>query len=402
MTFLQNSLTSNFHFNDNENLSKFRFILLNTLLIIATIFAFINLFMSYFNLIKLPDMYENVLLVYAILNIIAFIVLRKHKNFYLYVVHFIIFNAYVLFVAALILSPEDSFRLIWFFILLLSYFVLVGKKYGLYFMLIIAMTILVSYFNFNLQYNSLSISTFFNAFFIFTAVIYYFMGKIEKDEIEFKRLNKILKEKVEKEVSLRVEKELLLQEVHHRVKNNLQVILSIVRLQHNENNQEKQTDLLIDLENRINAIAKSYEMLIINDNLQHIQMKPYLDALIIDMKENFFHLNHDIKFTTNIDAYLPLKEAVYVGLISNEIITNSCKYAFPDKKGQILISLIQEDKTYSLIISDDGIGFIQKESSSGTSLGQKLISTLVTEQLKGSLNVESISGTKYIIEFSLP
>ena len=399
MVFLQNILTSNYDFNNYENLSKFRFILLNTLLIIATFFAFINLGMSYSNLIKLPDLYEKVLLTYTILNIFAFMVLRKSKDFYLSVVHFIIFNAYVLFIAALILSPEDSFRLIWFFILLLSSFVLVGKKYGLYFMFIITCTILIIYATFNLGYNALSISTFFNAFFVFTAFMYYFTNKIDKDELEFERLNQMLEQKVEKEVSLRMEKEVLLQEVHHRVKNNLHIILSIVRLQHNPNNQTQQTELLIDLENRINAIVKSYEMLIVNDNLQSIQMQSYLETMISDMKENFFHLNYEIEFDSNIDAQLPLKEAVYIGLISNEIITNSYKHAFPNKKGKITLSLLEKNNTYKLHIHDDGIGFIQKESS--TSLGQKLIYTLATEQLKGTIEIQSVAETSYTIQFTL-
>ena len=343
--------------------------------------------------------YENVLLVYIILNSIAFIFLRKNRNFYVYVVHFIILNAYGLFVSALILSPEDSFRLIWFFILLLSYFVLVGKKYGLYFMLIITSTVLIIYFYFNLGYNPLSISTFFNAFFVFTAFMYYFTNKIDKDEIEFERLNQILEQKVKKEVTLRTEKEVLLQEVHHRVKNNLQIILSMVRLQHNEKNHTQETGLLIDLENRINTISKSYEMLIVNDNLQSIQMKPYLDTIILDMKENFFHLNYEIKFDSSIEAQLPLKEAVYVGLITNEILTNSYKHAFPNKKGQISLSLTEKDNIYSLCIYDDGIGFIQKKCT--TSLGEKLIYTLVTEQLMGTINIESVGKTIYTVEFTL-
>jgi two-component sensor histidine kinase len=399
MSYLQSLLISNHHFNDDENLEKFRFTLLNTLLIIATFFGFINLLGSYFEIIKFPAIYEKILLIYIILNVVALLYLRKDRRFYLRVVHFIIFNAFILFTSALLLSLDDSFRLIWFFILLLSYFILVSKKYGIYFMFILSAVILVIYLNYDLGFTSLTISTFFNSFFIFTGFIYYFINKIDKDAIELKHLNQTLKTKIEIETTQRIEKEVLLQEVHHRVKNNLHIILSMIQLQQNENNHTEDTSLLIDLENRINAIAKSYEMLMDNTSLQQISMKSYLEELLADMHESLSHPSHDIEFSTDINATLPLKEAVYIGLISNEIITNSYKYAFPNKKGKLHISLIQKGKSYVLTIKDDGIGFTPNKDTS--SLGQKLIHTLVVEQLNGKLLLDTKNQTKYNIQFTL-
>ncbi|HIP19688.1 MAG TPA: hypothetical protein EYG70_01025 [Sulfurimonas sp.] len=166
MSYIQNLLIGNHHFDDDENLEKFRFTLLNTLLIIATFFGFINLLGSYFDIIKFPETYEKVLLIYLVLNVVALLCLRKDKKYYLKVVYFIILNAFILFISALLLSLDDSFRLIWFFILLLSYFVLVGKKYGVYFMLIISAVILFIYLNYDLGFTPLTISTFFNSFLI--------------------------------------------------------------------------------------------------------------------------------------------------------------------------------------------------------------------------------------------
>lgn len=400
MAFLQNLLIGNHHFTYDENLEKFRFTLLNTLLIIATFFGFINLLGSYFGIIKFPETYEKILLIYIILNVFALLYLRKDKKFYFRVVHFIILNAFILFVSALLLSIDDSFRLIWFFILLLSYFVLVGKKYGVYFMLIISAIVLFIHLNYDLGFTPLTVSTFFNSFFIFTGFIYYFISKIDKDAIELKHLNESLKEKVEIETAQRIEKEILLQEVHHRVKNNLHIILSMIQLQQNEDNPREQSNLLIDLENRINAIAKSYEMLVNNNDLQNIVMKAYLEELLEDIHSSFSYTDYDVEFLTDIDATLPLKEAVYIGLITNEIITNSYKYAFPNNKGKLYISLIQTKNSYLLIIEDDGIGFTPKKNIS--SLGQKLIHTLVTEQLNGVLELNSKNQTKYSIQFTLP
>lgn len=399
MVFLQNLLIGNHHFNNDENLEKFRFTLLNTLLIIATFFGFINLLGSYLDIIKFPPTYEKVLLVYIILNVFALLYLRKDKKFYFKVVHFIILNAFILFASALILSIDDSFRLIWFFILLLSYFVLVGKKYGVYFMLIISAVILLIHLNYNLGFSPLTISTFFNAFLIFTGFIYYFISKIDKDAAELKHLNRTLEEKVEIEIAERIEKEILLQEVHHRVKNNLHIILSMIQLQQNEDNNTQQKSLLIDLENRINAIAKSYEILISNNSLQKIVMKTYLEELLADIHDSFSYGNDNIEFKIDIHATLPLKEAVYIGLITNEIVTNSYKYAFTDNKGKLSVSLIQKENNYVLTIEDDGVGFTPKENMA--TLGQKLIHTLVTEQLNGKLTLDSKNQTKYNIRFTL-
>jgi len=399
MAYLQKLLTSNHSFSHDENLEKFRFTLLNTLFIIATLFSIFNLLGSYFEIIKFPPTYEKALFIYIVLNTFAFIYLRKAKEYYLKVVYFTILNAFGLFIAALLLSPADGFRLIWFFILLLASFVLLGKKYGVYLMLIISAVILLIYLNYELGFTPLTISTFFNSFFIFTAFVYYFINKIDKDAVELKSLNETLKVKVEEETAQRIEKEILLQEVHHRVKNNLHIILSIIQLQQNEDNPIEQTTLLIDLENRINAIAKSYEMLIGNNDLQNIIMKTYLEELLTDIYDSFSHENYNVEIITDINATLPLKEAVYVGLISNEIITNSYKYAFPDNKGNLYLSLIQKENDYVLTIKDDGVGFIPNKNS--TSLGQKLIRTLVTEQLNGVLELNSDNGTKYSIGFTL-
>ena len=194
-------------------------------------------------------------------------------------------------------------------------------------------------------------------------------------------------------------KELLLQEVHHRVKNNLYIILSMIQLQQNNKNNKQEESLLIDLENRINAIAKTYDMLIVSEDLQHIDMKPYIEHLLDDIQESFTHLKYNIDFHTEIHATLPLKEAVYVGLIINEAITNSYKYAFETEKGTIHVSLIEKNKEYILNIKDSGVGF--KNNKEHSSLGMKLIQTLAKEQLYGTFNLESTGHTHYKIVFDL-
>jgi len=194
-------------------------------------------------------------------------------------------------------------------------------------------------------------------------------------------------------------KELLLKEVHHRVKNNLQIILSIIRLQSDEIEDKVMNEKFINLENRINAISKTYNMLLIKDNLEKIDMEEYIDSLLADIEETVRSTDQEIKIYTDITAMIPLRESVYIGLIINELVTNTYKYAFDDKKGTISISLHQNDNEYVLSIEDNGKGYALQNKPN--SLGLKLIHTLVYDQLGGAMETHTNSHTKNIIRFSI-
>ena len=194
------------------------------------------------------------------------------------------------------------------------------------------------------------------------------------------------------------EKELLLKEVHHRVKNNLQIILSIIRLQSLKSNNDETKEMFKSLENRINAISKTYDMIVLNDLIEKVDMKKYISVLINDLK-NSLHgvVNEDVKVNIQTNLSLPLRQAVYLGIIINELVTNSYKYAF-DKDGEITIKLYEEGDNYVLIVQDNGKGFdIDKKSSS---LGLKIIDILIKQQLEGSIEIQSKPSAKYIIKFS--
>jgi two-component sensor histidine kinase len=194
-------------------------------------------------------------------------------------------------------------------------------------------------------------------------------------------------------------KELLLEEVNHRVKNNLQVILSIIRLQNNEIEDEDVKEKFISLENRINAIAKTYNTLLVKGDLVEIDMQEYIDSLLADIQETLDHEEQQISIKTDIDVMIPLRESVYIGLIINELVSNAYKYAFDDDKGKISISLHHDKDDYLLIIEDNGKGFVQKETN--TTLGLKLIHTLIYDQLGGDMKVLSNDHTKYSIRFRI-
>ncbi len=193
------------------------------------------------------------------------------------------------------------------------------------------------------------------------------------------------------------EKELLMREIHHRVKNNLQIILSIIRLQSDTIEDRQSRELISQLEMRINAIAKSYTNLITSESLHWVDMDRYLSLLLEDLIA-LYDPNHLIKIEKDITIRLPFKRAVYIGLIINELVSNAFKHAF-DGEGKIEIRLYREEEDkIILILRDNGKGFIKKSNAS--SLGLMLMEILVTGQLRGSLVCDSTeSGTVYKIGF---
>jgi len=226
--------------------------------------------------------------------------------------------------------------------------------------------------------------------------------KIDKQMLEELKYRKKL---VIKEVELKTrqlnealsEKELLLQEVHHRVKNNLQIILSMIRLQTDITPHKEVKESFKVLENRINAIAKTYSVLLSKDSFETIDMREYIDELIDDLVEVMG--KSDVEFKKYIDMKLPIKKAVYIGLILNELITNSFKYAFENNDGVIEIKLYEKDGEKILEIKDNGVGF--KVENQRDSLGLRLVEMIVKNQLKGSITMDTSKHTKSVIRFSL-
>ena len=200
-----------------------------------------------------------------------------------------------------------------------------------------------------------------------------------------------------KELSLALkEKELLLKELNHRVKNNLQIILSMINLQKSTIKSKDAKDSCNKIEQRINAIAHTYSSLVAGNRFKNVDMKMYLNNLLKDL-ENFFN-NPNIKITTEIDLNLKLKEAVYIGIIINELVTNSFKYAFDKgQKGEITIKLYSQNGKNVLEVMDNGKGF--DKNSKSDSLGLKLINILAKSQLNGKIIFDTHNKTNCKIIF---
>jgi PAS domain S-box-containing protein len=200
------------------------------------------------------------------------------------------------------------------------------------------------------------------------------------------------------------EKDTLLHEIHHRVKNNMQVINSLLKLQANtiEDNQVK--DILKESQGRVFAMSAVHETLHGSENISEIDLKSYLLKIASSIFQTYLVKPGNVKLTTDVENLpVSINQAYPLGLIINEIISNSLKYAFPDDcEGEIILSMKQLEKEVELIIKDNGIG-ISKDlnwKNSG-SLGLKLVRTLVEDQLDGSIEMESLSGTKFTIKFNI-
>jgi PAS domain S-box-containing protein len=197
------------------------------------------------------------------------------------------------------------------------------------------------------------------------------------------------------------EKELLLREIHHRVKNSLQLISSLLTLQASEIDDKEITARYKESENRIHTIALIHESLYQSTNISNINFGDYVEVLVEDIMNSFEVSTNKIKTTLELENYnLGIETAIPLGLIINELVSNSLKHAFNGyDNGEIKIILEKKDETYTLTVEDNGIGlpggFKFEETSS---LGILLINSLVN-QLEGELDVEVNGGTLVIINF---
>ncbi|MES2798493.1 MAG: histidine kinase dimerization/phosphoacceptor domain -containing protein [Bacteroidota bacterium] len=210
------------------------------------------------------------------------------------------------------------------------------------------------------------------------------------------------KKMVENEISESLkEKEILLKEIHHRVKNNMQIISSILNLQSSFVKDKKTLEVLSDSRNRIRTMAIIHESLYQTNNFSSIDFSSYVKNLCSNIIASYYTRAGNVELNTSIDKiFLLLDQAIPCGLIINELITNSLKYAFVDgRNGIIDVELHEVENEIQLKIMDNGVGLPENFDIHKTeTLGMQLVSTLV-EQLEGKLEIMSEDGIKYLITF---
>jgi len=229
-------------------------------------------------------------------------------------------------------------------------------------------------------------------FLIIAGLLYRQSAIRKKSNLIITRKNKLLEH-------LLKEKEWLIKEVHHRVKNNLQTVISLLQSQaaYLENDALKAIETS---ENRIYTMSLIHQKLYQSDDIQTINMADYIPELIKYLKDSF-DTSHKIDFKVNIhEINLDASVAIPLALIINEALTNSIKYAFPDNRpGVISIFLNEQSESLRLELADNGIGICKKLiNEKSVSLGFQLIKGL-TKEIHGEVSIKSNNGVKIIILF---
>ncbi|MCB0729465.1 MAG: HAMP domain-containing protein [Ignavibacteriae bacterium] len=220
---------------------------------------------------------------------------------------------------------------------------------------------------------------------------------LEKEIVERKKGEELLQSSLH-------EKEILLKEIHHRVKNNLQIISSLLYLQSKKVESEELSNILMDSQTRVKSMSLVHEKLYQSKTLSHIDFKEYIENLTSYIF-NYYQHNKKIKLEIISDPIkMNIDTAVPCGLLINELVSNGLKYAFPENyncdQPHIKIAVNQkEELKYSLVISDNGVGLPEDFNiKTSKSLGLKLVNSLVA-QIEGDIKVNSEKGTMYKINF---
>ena len=219
--------------------------------------------------------------------------------------------------------------------------------------------------------------------------------KLELEVLERKRAEEKIKGSLK-------EKEMLLKEIHHRVKNNLQVVSSMLKIQSEYSKDKKTVDMFQESQNRVRSIALIHEMLYQSKNLSEIDFSEYIQPITTHLMRAYGVDPARIKLNINVkDVFMDLDRAIPCGLIINELFSNVLKHAFPEgRQGEIQIDLFQGgNREFTLQISDNGVGLPEGLDFKNTnSLGLQLVNALV-DQLGGAIVFEGRAGTTFRITF---
>ncbi|MDW7731685.1 MAG: histidine kinase dimerization/phosphoacceptor domain -containing protein [Methanolobus sp.] len=195
-------------------------------------------------------------------------------------------------------------------------------------------------------------------------------------------------------------KDVLLKEIHHRVKNNLQVISSLLRLQSRKFKDSEVIEAFRESQHRARSMAMAHENLYHSHDLENIDLEMYIPTLVKYLVSSYGFTPDNVTININIkNIIFGIDTSIPIGLIINELVSNSLKYAFPEGTGEIKVELYPENDKFILKISDDGIGFPENIDFRETdSLGLQLVNSLV-EQIEGTIELDRNNGTEFKISF---
>jgi PAS domain S-box-containing protein len=197
------------------------------------------------------------------------------------------------------------------------------------------------------------------------------------------------------------EKEVLLKEIHHRVKNNLQIIISLLSLQSQYVKDQEYEEMLKESQNRIRTMSLIHEKLYQSENLANIDFHEYVRTLVHDLVQSYGARKKEVALTLDLeDISLGIDAAIPCGLILNELVSNSLIHAFPDRKGDIIVFLHSHGECVELGVRDNGVGLPEGlDFRTTTSLGLHLVTILAEDQLDGEISLDRREGTTFQVRF---
>jgi two-component sensor histidine kinase len=196
------------------------------------------------------------------------------------------------------------------------------------------------------------------------------------------------------------EKDVLLREIHHRVKNNLQLVSSLLTLQGQSIDDKMALKAINEGKSRVRSMALIHQDLYQNENITSVSAQTYLSKLCNELFQTYNIKEEQIRLKTAIqDVYIDVDTLIPLGLILNELVTNSLKYAFPDdRKGQIEILLKEDENQLIVQVKDDGVGY-KPDQVRSNSFGSVLIGSLI-QQLDGQIETVIDNGTNITLKLN--
>lgn len=335
--------------------------------------------------------YMGLVMIFSLLFTRTFLNTKKYKNIDLIVKIFLITNLLILLITTPSFYPIDLIG----FIFLLSMGYVIGCSFYLWYKKEAnAKFFLVGWSVMFLGWIMLWTEQY-GLYSLIDDFLYFYESTIVFEAVLFSvalssRLNRT------KELEQSVKKnEILTKELHHRVKNNMQFIIAMYRLKFSKFITDKIKSALNETEGAVQSMSAIHEMLYEQNDLEEIDSKEYLENLVQRVSRSYDAKNISINLNTQIT--LDINKSLYLGIILNELFTNSFKYAFKEGEGNIEISLKQKDGKYHFEYKDDGVGFSQETDQK--TFGLKLIKNLVKDELKGKLSIDSVGQTYYSIIF---
>lgn len=437
MKILDNFLASGHRFSKDESLQQFRFAFLNILMVFASAFTLLNSLASIFGPLGFGSVFEKATLFYVAISLFIIYLLRKNKAYYPYVVNFFIATSLMLFYFVLLTRQEDEFRLVAFFLALFISYVLLGKKYGVFIFFLITISIIYININSNLQISEFALSTFFTFFTIFTIFLYFFLRKIEIDVLEFKVLNKELKENVARETKQRLEQEQMLlrqcrmanmggmlDAIAHQWRQPLMHINAILLNMDKDIQQEKPDSQFLTLKmNEIASLTEHMSQTIEDfrnlfqpdEALKIFDLDSAVNDVLVLMRNQFFDIDIEVNCLEKMTIEGNKTELMQVIII---ILANAIEalrlQQIKSKRIEVIVRLLGSKALISIEDNAGGISpeylekifdpyFTGKKQSGGTGLGLYIADMIITKKMNGELSVSNTSsGAIFSISLSKP